>query len=149
MKGQWLIMISHNFQENKDKIIVMEHQHHIQKYTRPMHPQVVQDGPGKCPCGMTLEPKNSSPGHAGKIIANHTGMIADFKKRFYVVLGTYHSHLAVIRNDSTLAGYLIDFPGSKYFACLSYHRLLFFYGGWPFLKGLVNEAKAKIQVWCF
>jgi membrane fusion protein, copper/silver efflux system len=29
-----------------------------QKYTCPMHPEVVQDGPGKCPkCGMALEVK--------------------------------------------------------------------------------------------
>ena len=28
------------------------------KYTCPMHPEVVQDGPGKCPkCGMDLQPK--------------------------------------------------------------------------------------------
>src|SRR6187551_1250035 len=27
------------------------------KYTCPMHPEVVQDGPGSCPkCGMALEP---------------------------------------------------------------------------------------------
>src|SRR5205814_1530688 len=39
-----------------------------QKYTCPMHPEVVMDGPGKCPkCGMTLvplkaeKPKSSSP----------------------------------------------------------------------------------------
>ena len=53
-----------------------------------MHPQIVQDKPGKCPlCGMTLEPMVNA-GHAdahGKKV-NHTGMIADFKKRFYVVL---------------------------------------------------------------
>jgi Heavy metal binding domain len=29
-----------------------------QKYTCPMHPEVMQDKPGKCPkCGMNLEPK--------------------------------------------------------------------------------------------
>jgi len=28
------------------------------QYTCPMHPEIVQDGPGKCPkCGMSLEPK--------------------------------------------------------------------------------------------
>lgn len=28
------------------------------KYTCPMHPEVVQDGKGKCPeCGMDLQPK--------------------------------------------------------------------------------------------
>jgi hypothetical protein len=32
-----------------------------QKYTCTMHPEVVQDGPGKCPkCGMELVPKTNS-----------------------------------------------------------------------------------------
>jgi hypothetical protein len=32
-----------------------------QKYTCTMHPEVVQDGPGKCPkCGMELVPKATS-----------------------------------------------------------------------------------------
>lgn len=54
-------------------------QNQLQKYTCPMHPQIMQDAPGKCPlCGMTLEPvANKSYGKA-----NHTGMIADFKKDF-------------------------------------------------------------------
>ena len=61
----------------------MEHQLR-QKYTCPMHPQVVQDEPGKCPlCGMTLVPlsKTDAGGHE-----THSSGIADFKKRFYVVL---------------------------------------------------------------
>jgi membrane fusion protein, copper/silver efflux system len=33
------------------------------KYTCPMHPSVIQDGPGKCPiCGMDLVPKSQSSG---------------------------------------------------------------------------------------
>src|SRR5688572_17710428 len=31
------------------------------KYTCPMHPEIVQDGPGSCPkCGMALEPMTAS-----------------------------------------------------------------------------------------
>ena len=31
-------------------------------YTCPMHPEVVQAGPGTCPkCGMALEPKEPAP----------------------------------------------------------------------------------------
>ena len=36
----------------------------------------------------------------------------------------------------------ISFPGSKY-VLLALSSIVFFYGGWPFLKGLVNEARAK------
>ena len=36
----------------------------------------------------------------------------------------------------------ISFPGSQYIL-LTLSSTVFFYGGWPFLKGLVDEAKAK------
>ena len=33
-------------------------------YTCPMHPQIVQEGPGHCPiCGMALEPMGAPPEH--------------------------------------------------------------------------------------
>lgn len=87
----------------------MEHHHHNQqKYTCPMHPEIVQDGPGQCPiCGMNLVPVekqreaedkhtdhgqmhhqhgavNPPMGHEGH--DHHAMMTGDFKKRFYVVL---------------------------------------------------------------
>ncbi len=122
----------------------MEHQHQFQKYTCPMHPQIVQDKPGKCLlCGMTLEPMANaahSDGH-GKM-ANHTGMIADFKKRFYVVLILTIPIMLLSEMIQHWLNIHISFPGSKY-VLLALSSVVFFYGGWPFLKGLVNEAKAK------
>ncbi|MEY4150133.1 MAG: hypothetical protein RL555_737 [Bacteroidota bacterium] len=109
-----------------------------------MHPQIVQDEPGKCPlCGMTLEPiKKISSGHTGKNHGNHTGMIADFKKRFYVVLALTIPIMLLSEMIQHWLKIHIDFPGSKYLL-LTLSSVVFFYGGWPFLKGLVNEAKAK------
>jgi P-type Cu2+ transporter len=123
---------------------IMEHQHQFQKYTCPMHPQIVQDKPGKCPlCGMTLEPM-ANAGHAdahGKK-HNHTGMIADFKKRFYVVLILTIPIMLLSEMIQHWLNIHISFPGSKY-VLLALSSIVFFYGGWPFLKGLVNEARAK------
>jgi Cu2+-exporting ATPase len=115
--------------------------HSFQKYTCPMHPQVVQDGPGKCPlCGMTLVPlkKSGSPGiHQG-----HSAGIADFKRRFYVVLVLT---IPVMLLSGMIQHWLqihISFTGSKYILLLL-SSLVFFYGGWPFLKGLVDEMKVR------
>ena len=90
--------ISHDHHSHGPKMEHEDHQHKkglgtssnkgstgFQKYTCPMHPQIVQDEPGKCPiCGMTLVPfKRSGTQNAHQ---SHRGGMKDFKKRFYVVL---------------------------------------------------------------
>jgi len=43
------------------------------KYTCPMHPSVIQDGPGKCPiCGMDLVPKSQSSGDDNNLMLNES-----------------------------------------------------------------------------
>ncbi len=53
-----------------------EHAHHaevVEKYTCPMHPQVVQDKPGSCPiCGMDLVKMGASTGADGSIMLNES-----------------------------------------------------------------------------
>jgi hypothetical protein len=45
----------------------MATQQQTSKYTCPMHPEVQQDGPGKCPtCGMALVPSTAKGGEAEK-----------------------------------------------------------------------------------
>ena len=111
-----------------------------------MHPQIVQDKPGKCPlCGMALEPVANADhinGHAHGIKGNHTGMIADFKKRFFAVLVLTIPIMLLSEMIQHWLNIHISFPGSKY-VLLALSSVVFFYGGWPFLKGLVNEARAK------
>ena len=50
----------------KDSTGTAAHEHkEAQQDTCPMHPQIVQDNPGKCPiCGMDLVPKSTSGGSA-------------------------------------------------------------------------------------
>jgi len=127
------------------------------KYTCPMHPVIVQDKPGNCPkCGMTLvllnESENNSAapphqhdanplmGHAGH--NHHAMMIADFRKRFYVV---FILTIPIMLLSEMIQHWLnlhISFPGSEY-VLLALSSVVFFYGGWPFLKGLVAEVRAK------
>src|SRR5688572_26406869 len=121
-----------------------QHKPQFQKYTCPMHPQIMQDTPGKCPlCGMTLEPvANTTPGNAHGKHTDHSGMIADFRKRFYVVLVLTVPIMLLSEMIQHWLNIHISFPGSKYLL-LALSTVVFLYGGWPFLKGLVNEARAK------
>ena len=113
----------------------------FKKYTCPMHPQIIQDGPGKCPlCGMDLVPmvkQESSVGHSSP-----KGGIADFRKRFYVVLILTLPIMLLSEMIQHWLNIHFSFPGSKY-VLFFLSSIVFFYGGWPFLKGLVGELRAK------
>jgi len=126
----------------------MEHQ----QYTCPMHPQIVEEIPGNCPiCGMTLvlvetgnkdtrqHGSNPAMGHAGH---DHNSMIADFKKRFYVVLVLTIPIMLLSEMIQHFMGVDWMFAGSKYIL-FTLSTIVFIYGGFPFLKGLVDEVKAK------
>ena len=53
------------------------------RYTCPMHPEVVRDGPGDCPlCGMALEPMGVPTGEQGP-----NPELVDFTRRFWVSAG--------------------------------------------------------------
>ena len=120
----------------------MEHQHSKQQYTCSMHPQIIRDEPGNCPlCGMALVPLKMTEGnHIGHNM--HTSMIDDFKKRFYVTLIFTIPIMLLSEMIQHWLNIHISFPGSQYLL-LALSTIVFFYGGWPFLKGLVNEVKAK------
>ncbi len=114
-------------------------QHQMQKYTCPMHPHILRDGPGKCPiCGMNLEPV--AGGAHGAV--NHSGMIADFRRRFIVVLILTIPIMLLSEMIQQWLNFNITFPGSKY-VLLALSSVVYFYGGWPFVKGLVGELRVK------
>jgi P-type Cu2+ transporter len=131
-----------------------------------MHPDVVKDAPGQCPkCGMNLvavPPKVSRQSathhHHGEMIndanvqkhdrhsggdhAHHAGMIDEFKKRFYVVLILTIPIMALSPMIQHWLNVDWSFNGSNYILLLL-ASVVFFYGGWPFLVGLLNEVKLK------
>jgi Cu2+-exporting ATPase len=133
----------------------MEHQHQ-QKYTCPMHPEIVQDKPGKCPkCGMNLVPvkdeaaksmshahhdMNPPIGHEGH--DHHAMMIVDFKNRFWISLILTVPILLLSEMIQHWLRFDLRFAGDKY-VLLILSSFIFFYGGWPFLKGITEELKAK------
>lgn len=73
---------------------------------------------------------------------HHAMMIADFKKRFYVVLILSVPIILLSTMIQKFMGVDWQFTGSKYIL-LALSSVVFFYGGWPFFKGLVTEIKTK------
>lgn len=129
---------------NEDHIVPItetQNEQGFKKYTCPMHPQIIQDAPGKCPlCGMTLILLSKSDTHSGH--NTPSSGIADFRKRFYVVLVLTIPIMLLSEMIQHWLNIHISFPGSKY-VLLTLASVVFFYGGWPFLKGLVGEIKVK------
>ncbi len=73
---------------------------------------------------------------------HHTMMIADFKKRFYFVLVLTLPILLLSPMIQHWLNIHMQFPGSP-FVLLALSSVVFVYGGWPFLKGWVEEMKAR------
>lgn len=73
---------------------------------------------------------------------DHSHMVADFRRRFFISLALTAPILAL----SPMLKHLFDlehslsFAGSKYLLW-AFATIVFFYGGWPFLKGIVLELK--------
>ncbi len=73
---------------------------------------------------------------------HHKMMIADFKKRFYVTLIITIPVMLLSPMIQQWFHFNISFQGSTYLL-FALSTIVFFYGGSPFLKGLVDEAKQK------
>ena len=73
---------------------------------------------------------------------HHAMMIADFRKRFYAVLALTIPIMLLSPMIQQFIGLHWQFTGSNYILFVL-SSLVFLYGGLPFLKGLVDELKAK------
>ena len=73
---------------------------------------------------------------------HHAMMIDDFKKRFWISLVLTVPILALSHMIQQLLGFELTFFGDQY-VLFGLSTIVFFYGGWPFLKGLWDELKDK------
>jgi P-type Cu2+ transporter len=74
---------------------------------------------------------------------HHSGMIDDFRKRFYVVLTLTIPIIALSPMIQHWISVDWSFAGDGYLL-LVLASVVYFYGGWPFLQGLVNEIKSRL-----
>src|SRR5437867_1456188 len=96
--------------------------------------------------GGHTAPGHAAPGHPGQGAGGHTShhahMVADFRRRFWVSLALTVPVLALARHIQGWLGLhsALAFPGDAWVQFVL-ATAIFFYGGWPFLTGLVDEAR--------
>ena len=73
---------------------------------------------------------------------NHKKMVQDFKKRFYISLVVTVPILILSPLIQSFLNIEFQFTGSNYVLFIL-STFIFFYGGWPFLKGFYNEMSDK------
>jgi len=69
-------------------------------------------------------------------------MIADFRLRFFICLGISVPIMILSPMLQMLVGINWQFAGSQY-VTFALSSVVFFYGGFPFLKGFWNEIKTR------
>jgi len=128
--------------------INQDHQEHSSKdyYTCPMHPEIQQDKPGKCPkCGgMDLVLKSSID--SGKVKHDHASMMAtpeaaaDFLKRFFIVTALLVP-LALFSKPAVIFLGMPDFAFRPYLEFTI--ATIIFYFGLVFFEHAKHEIMAK------
>lgn len=96
------------------------------EYTCPMHPQIVQIGPGICPiCGMALEPMQPS------LDEQENPELTDFRRRFWWTLP-----LSVATMVLAMAGNLLHSlsPDMRSYIELALSTPVVVWAGWPFFQ---------------
>ena len=106
----------------------MEHQHNSQTTNKSINMDHSKMNHSKMQ--HSSNPPMDAAGHN-----HHAMMIEDFKKRFYVVLLLTIPIMLLSEMIQHWLNLNISFPGSRYIL-FALSTVVFFYGGWPFLKGL-------------
>lgn len=73
---------------------------------------------------------------------HHKMMIDDFKKRFWISLILTIPVLVLSPMIQNFFSYNLTVPGNKYILMII-SSVIYFWGGWPFLKGFYSEIKQK------
>jgi P-type Cu2+ transporter len=120
--------------------------------TQHIHEEHNKKGPGEATSRPHHEHENQVPStqeHQGHSEHNqhhdhHAHMVADFRRRFWVSLVLTLPILVLSPTLQKLLGprEAIRFSGDLY-VLFAFSSAVFFYGGWPFLKGLFDELKSR------
>lgn len=99
------------------------------EYTCPMHPEVVQIGPGSCPkCGMALEPKEIS------LEDQPDPEFIDMKRRFAISSVLTVPVFALAMGEMFPAFHSLVSPSVSIWIQFALAVPVVFWGGWPFFE---------------
>jgi P-type Cu2+ transporter len=89
-------------------------------------------------------PAAHQAGHGGHGGHEHAGMVADFRRRFWVSLALTVPVLLLAEMIQHWLGIhgRLAFPGDRWVE-FTLATAIYLYGGWPFLTGLVSELRAR------
>src|SRR6266853_5328774 len=76
---------------------------------------------------------------------DHGDMVADFRRRFWISLALTVPVLATSEMVQHFLGLrnVLAFPGDRYVEFV-FASAIYFYGGWPFLTGLIEEVRKRL-----
>ena len=119
----------------------MEKNHHIPDVTVENEPEA--RGPRHHDSGHHMH-EGAAPAGRHDHHSHHAHMVADFRKRFWISLALTVPILLLSPMIQRFLGLgeSLRFTGDL-FLLWALSSVVFFYGGWPFLKGLYDELKAK------
>ena len=111
------------------------------QYTCPMHPEIVQDGPGVCPkCGMALEPM--LPSLDGD---DENPELRDFSRRFWGTLPLTAIVLALAMVGHRWSGLSTE---ARTWLELALSAPVVLWAGWPFfVRGAQSLRTGNLNMW--
>jgi Cu+-exporting ATPase len=110
------------------------------RYTCPMHPEIVQDGPGTCPkCGMALEPMLPS------LEEEENPELVDFTRRFWGTLPLTAIVLVLAMFGHRWSG--LD-TVTRTWLELGLSAPVVLWAGWPFfVRGVASLRTGHLNMW--
>ena len=119
-------------------------------HSRPASPEQPEGGPemdhGKMDHASMdhskMDHSQMKPGEHNMAGHDHGAMIADFLHRFWICLALSVPVVLFSPMFQNLVGYQLDFPYRNWLV-LVLATVIYGYGGWPFLTGMVGELRSR------
>ncbi|MBB6449816.1 Cu2+-exporting ATPase [Geomicrobium halophilum] len=131
---------THDHDDSHSKHNHHDHEHHHHEH-REQDDHAHHSGHGDH-SGHEHHGHGGHSGHDHHGHGDHGDMMADFRKRFFVTVILAIPIVILSDMIQMFFNYTVAFPGDTAVE-LILASIVFFYGGWPFLTGLVNEIKDK------